>query len=360
MNKKIFYSLFCFLLFNFLTHSSLACTGIQLKAKDGSIINGRTVEFGMDLQLRGLLIPRNYALKGTLPDGTTGLTYHSKYAAIGGGMFGESAIADGMNEKGLSIGAFYFPDYAGYAPVTAANKNKALSPTEFSNWILTQFATVDEVKQGIKSVVIVPTTPKGWPVLPPFHYVVYDKSGKSIVIEPIKGELKVFDNPLGVLTNSPSFDWHMTNLANYINLSPINAPPITVDGYKLQQFGEGSGMRGLPGDFTPPSRFVRAAFFSSTAIPSDNADKTVFQAFHILNQFDIPMGSVRAIENKTAVPEYTLATTVRDPNNLKYYFKTYNDQTIKMINLNSFDLNAKEIKTFAMDGNQKVTDISMH
>lgn len=356
MNKP--YSILFLTLLTFLTMNAFACTGIELKAKDGSIVSGRTVEFGMNLDLGGLFIPRNYAFKGTLPDGTPGMSYTSKYAALGGGMFGEQAIADGINEKGLTIGNFYFPGYAEYTKVTDSNKRKALSPTEFSNWILTQFATVDEVKQGLKSAIIVPTIPKGWPAVPPFHYVVYDKTGKSIVIEPINGELKVYDNTLGILTNSPTFDWQMTNLASYINLSPINAPPVNVDGFKIHQFGEGSGAHGLPGDFTPPSRFVRAAFFSNSAIPAETAEKAVFQAFHILNQFDIPMGSVRDISNQTVTPEYTLATTVKDPQHLNYYFRTYDDQSMKMLALNSFDLNGKEIKTFPMNGMQKVEDIS--
>lgn len=341
-----------------ITATSWCCTGLQLKANDGSHVNGRTVEFGISLDLAGVVIPRNYSLKGTLPDGSTGMTYQSKYAAVGGGMFGSTDIADGMNERGLSVGAFYFPGYAQYAQITDENRNRALSPTEFSNWILTQFATVDEVREGIKNVVIAPTTPKGWPVLPPFHYVVYDKSGKSIVIEPIAGHLKVYDNPIGVMTNSPTFDWHLTNLSNYINLSPVNVIPKTVDGFALKQFGEGSGLHGLPGDFTPPSRFVRVAVFASTAIPSANAQQTVFQIFHILNQFDIPVGAVRSIQNKKIDAEYTMVTTVKDPQNLNYYFKTFEDQTIKMISLNAFDLDAKQIKTIPMKGNQTVIDVS--
>lgn len=336
-----------------------ACTGIELKAKDGSIVSGRTVEFGMSLDINAVIVPRNLALHGTLPDGSNGLMYQSKYAVIGGAMFGSSDVADGMNEKGLVVGDFYFPGFAGYTTVTADNKNKALSPTEFSNWLLTQFATVDEVKAGIKNVVIVPTTPKGWPVLPPFHYVVYDKSGKSISIEPINGELVVRDNPIGVFTNSPDFDWHMTNLANYVNLSPVNALPVKVDGITLQNFGQGSGLHGLPGDFTPPSRFVRAAVFSTAAVPSDNADQAVLRAFHILNQFDIPVGAVRnAGKNGQVENEYTLATTVKDPTNMKYYFKTYDDQTIKVIDFAAFDLNAKKVKGISMTGGQTITDVS--
>lgn len=350
--------LFLFLAYSFFSFSAWACTGLQVAAKDNSFINGRTVEFGMPIPMAAIIVPRNYAFKGTLPNGAPGLAYRSKYAAVGGNSFGEPAIVDGLNEQGLSVGLFYFPGYAKYSKITPQNKNNGLSPTEFANWVLTQFATVAEVEEALKSVVIAPTTPKGWPDLPPFHYIVYDKSGKSIVIEPINGELKVYDNPLGVFTNSPTFDWQLTNLANYINLSPVNAPPVNVDGMKLKQFGEGSGLHGLPGDFTPPSRFVRAAVFSTSAIPALNAEAAVFQVFHLLNQFDIPVGSVRTVQNNKINPEVTLATTVKDPENLKYYFRTYEDQTIKMIDLNLFDLNAKQIKSISMLGTQPVVDVS--
>lgn len=356
--KKLAHSIVVFSLCTGIPTASWACTGIQLKATDGAIINGRTVEFGIPLGLSAVIIPRNYEFKGTLPDGSTGIVYKTKYAAIGGGTFGAPEIADGINEKGLAIGDFYFPGYAGYATITPENKSRALSPTEFSNWILTQFATVDEVKAGLKSIVIAPTTPKGWPNLPPFHYVVYDQSGNSIAIEPINGELKVYDNPIGVFTNSPTFDWHLTNLSNYLNLTPMNTPAPVINGFQLTPFGQGSGLHGLPGDFTPPSRFVRAAIFSYTAVPADNAEQTVLQAFHILNQFDIPLGAVRSEENGKTSYDFTAATTVRDLKNLKYYFKTYEDQSIKMIELSAFDLNAKTIKFIPMSGNTPITNVS--
>src|SRR3990167_4897413 len=133
------------LIFSILPAITWSCTGMQLKAKDNTYVNGRTIEFGINLDLAGLVIPRNYAFHGTLPDGSNGLIYQSKYAVVGGGMFGETAVADGVNEKGLSVGDFYFPGYAVYATLTPENKKRALSPTEFSNWILTQFATVNEV-----------------------------------------------------------------------------------------------------------------------------------------------------------------------------------------------------------------------
>ncbi|WP_133131278.1 linear amide C-N hydrolase [Legionella yabuuchiae] len=336
----------------------LACTGFQLSAKDGSHINGRTVEFGMPLDLAGLVVPRHFAFSGTLPDGTSGLKYSAKYAAVGANAFGAPAIIDGVNEKGFAGGAFYFPGYASYASLTDDNKNSALAPTEFINWALTQFATVDELKESVDSVVIVPTAQKAWNGVAPFHYVFYDKLGKSIVVEPIDGKLVVSENPIGVFTNSPTFDWHLTNLSNYMTLSTLNVPKKSIDGYQLNQFGEGNGLRGLPGDFTPPSRFVQAAIFSTTAVPTETAEDTVFEAFHILNQFDIPYGAVQSKENGNVKAELTLATTVKDPVNLRYYLRTYEDQTIKSVDLRSFDLNNKEIMTISLAGKQPVVDIS--
>lgn len=337
---------------------ALACTGIMHKAKDGTVINGRSVEFAVNLDIGGMVIPQGYAFKGTMPDGSTGLTYQAKYAVIGANTFGGQAIIDGVNEAGLSVGAFYFPGYAGYAKASAENKSMALSSVEYPNWLLTQFATVDEVKKHFADAVIVPTAPKGWGIVPPFHYVVYDKSGKSVVIEPIKGELKIYDNPIGVVTNSPTFDWHMTNLGNYINLTPVGAAPVTVDGVKLQAFGSGSGLHGLPGDFTPPSRFVRAAVFSASAVPADNGQEGVFQVFHLLNQFDIPKGAVRDSNGNAVEIEYTLATSVKDPKKVQYFLRTYDDQTIKMIDLHAFDKKATELVFINVKGQQPIVDIS--
>jgi choloylglycine hydrolase len=266
---------------------------------------------------------------------------------------------DGINEKGLVAAAFYFPGYASYTPVTSSNQSKALSPVEFPNWILTQFATLDEVKAALDSVIIAPTVIKEWgPTPAPFHYIVYDSKGDSLVIEPLNEKLVVYENKLGTFTNSPTFDWHMTNLRNFINLTPFNVDPITLRGVELEPFGQGSGMVGLPGDFTPPSRFVRAAIFSSTAEPSKNATELVDQTFHILNQFDIPIGAARAVSGKETHTDYTMLTSVKDPESLGYFFRTYDNQNIQWIDLKKMDLNAKSIKSLSTKGGQTATNIS--
>lgn len=320
------------------TAPALACTGISLKAKDGAAIRGRTLEFGFPLKSNVIVVPAGQEFSGTLPDGGKGLSYKTRYGIVGANAFNEVAIIDGLNDQGLSIGLFYFPDYAQYAEVTSENASRALAPQDFGMWVLGNFATVDEVKKAVEDIAMVATpmpglgSAKGMPA--DVHFFVQDKTGKSIAIEPRGGKLKVTDAPLGVMTNAPTYDWHMTNLDTYINLSPKDVDTAKLGPVTLDPTGSGTGMLGLPGDFTPPSRFVRAAMFSQAAVPNDDADDAVFAAFHILNQFDIPKGSVVNASVGGALPEITEWTSVNDLQNLRWYFRTYQDQGVRVVDLN--------------------------
>ncbi|MEO1010979.1 MAG: choloylglycine hydrolase family protein [Bacteroidota bacterium] len=336
------------------------CTGIMLRTKDGAIVHGRTAEFGTYIETSIAFVPRGYKFKGQTPLGD-GMSYSAKYAVLGTITYEDVKIIDGFNEEGLAVGAFYFPTFAGYTPTTKDNKSKSLSPGDFPNWLLTQFSSIDEVKRAIEaeSVYIAPTVLEGWgPEAPPFHYVVYDKEGNSVVIEPVDGKLNIHDNPIGAMSNSPTFDWHMTNLRNYVSLNPRNVPPVEVSGVTFKQLGQGSGMFGLPGDFTPPSRFVRAAVFSSTAIPSENAEKGVEQVFHILNNFDIPVGVAREEAHGQVHTDYTMLTVARDPQSLTYYYKSYDDQTIRKVSMGDLDKNGKEILLLNTRSEQPIVDMT--
>lgn len=342
----------------FYISSLFSCTEVQIKALDGSCIHGRTVEFASPLDLSIIAIPRNYPMSGTTPLGK-GLSYVSKYGCIGTIALNHPAILDGMNEKGLSVGAFYFPGYAEYTEVTTLNQNKALSPIEFTNWILTQFATIDEVKLALKNVIIGNTRVDGWGnTPPPFHYIVIDSKGKCLVIEPLSEGLVTYDNPLGVFTNSPTFDWHVTNLRNYINLTAIAPNSLTLNKIPITPLGQGSGLLGLPGDFTPPSRFVRAAFFSAFGETPKTAFDGVLELFHILNQFDIPRGAVKSMQGKVVESDYTMLTTVRDPTNLKYFYRTYEDNTTKMLDLSQIDFTVTTIKSLKLTSKQPIINMS--
>ncbi len=178
------------------------------------------------------------------------------------------------------------------------------------------------------------------------------------MIEYVAGRMHVYDNPLGVITNSPAFDWHLTNLRNYIHLSPNNAPPEMMSGEKFSGFGQGTGMWGLPGDFTPPSRFVRAVAFTQAAPPTDTAEQCLWQAFHLLNQFDLPLGAIRGVDNGKTVNDYTNWTTAADLIHRHYYFHTYLDRRVKMIDFNKVDLDAKDLKIISMKEPETAQDVS--
>ena len=337
-----------------------ACTGIQLIAKDGGVVPGRSLEFGFDLQSQVMVVPAGPALTGTLPDGAKGISYTTKYGFAGANALGKIAIVDGINDRGLYVGLFYFPGYASYPDATRENAARAMAPHEYGAWLLGNFATVDEVKANFDKVLLVPTVLEAIKEAAPVHFVVHDKTGKAVVIEPTGKTLKIFDDPLGVLTNSPTFDWHMTNLRNYVNLTATNVPPIALGGITLAQFGQGSGLRGLPGDFTPPSRFVRAVAFSQSALPSDTASEAVLQAFHILNNFDIPYGAVRDTVNGQVTAESTTWTAVSDLKNLRWYFRTREDQSIRSVDLAKALAAAQgKIRFIPMTSQQPVEDVSV-
>ena len=182
------------------------------------------------------------------------------------------------------------------------------------------------------------------------HWRVADRSGKQIVIEVVDGEFKVYDNPLGVITNSPDFPWQMTNLNNYINLFAGTTAAHPFGDIWLHSFGAGSAHLGLPGDATPASRFVRAAFYQTTAPTPANAQKGVLAAFYLLNNFDIPLGTEFA-DKKIPVdmPSATQWTSVTDIAGMKIYFRTMYNSNIRMIDLGKIDFGTVTYSVHPLD-----------
>ncbi|GAA5666436.1 choloylglycine hydrolase [Brucella sp. NBRC 14130] len=203
-----------------------------------------------------------------------------------------------------------------------------------------------EVKAALETVAVVGVKQSDMGFVPPVHYTLHDTTGASIVIEPVDGKLKVYDNPLSVLTNAPTFDWHMTNLRNYVNLSPKNVKALKINNETIKQLGEGSGMLGVPGDMTPPSRFVRASANLLSARSVGSGIESVRLAEHILNSFDIPIGLVQGEAGEEDKPvDYTQWSTVADMKNDVYYVKTYEEQILRGVSLKDLDLDVKELLT---------------
>ncbi len=342
-----------FLLLGLVENGANACTGIRLKTKDGAHIYGRTLEFADPLKSEIVVIPRGKEYVGLAPENRPGLRWTVKYGIVGVNAYGFDHIVDGVNEKGLVVGAFYHPDYAKYETISKEDEPKTLAPWEFSTWLLSRFATVAEAKReapGIKVGTVVLPSPLD--MTPPLHYILHDPSGDCAVIEFTEGKMKVYDNPLGVITNSPNFDWHVTNLRNYINLSPTNVPPVALSGIKVGPLGQGSGLLGLPGDYTPPSRFIRAVTFSQSAEQAPTAEAGVNLAAHILNTFDIFSGAVRAKQGNKTYLETTEWTVYTDMTNKRFYFKTYEDQRIRKIELSKLNFDSGKVLVIPMVSEQ--------
>lgn len=337
-----------------------ACTGITLTAVDGNVVRARTMEFNVNLESSVSMIPRAQARTGTTPDGKPGLSWKAKYASVGISPMGMPHLVDGLNEKGLSMGLFYFDQSAEYQPYVPANASQSLASWELGSYILDNFATVDEVRQGLADVVVVPVVFDKFNFVLPVHFVVTDTTGKSIVIEYVEGKLKVHHNEIGVITNNPPFDWHMTNLQNYVNLNLQNSPAQKLGGTTIKGLGQGTGLLGMPGDFTSPSRFVRAAIFSHGVTPSPDADHAAFQAFHILNNFDIPKGVAREgkqDKNGNINADYTQWTSANDLTARRFYFRTYEDSTIRFVDLTKQDLDANKILSWPLSHQELAVEL---
>lgn len=191
---------------------SEACTGITLTTKDNSMILARTIEWGgSDLNSQYVVVPRGYEQYSYIPGGKlSGMKFTARYGYIGLSVEQKEFVAEGLNEAGLSAGLFYFPGYGRYENYDPRLKDSSIADLQLVSWILGNFSTVDEAMRAIKQIHIVPIDPRASTV----HWRMADITGKQIVLEIVDGQPNFYENTLGVLTNSPGFEWHMTNLNN--------------------------------------------------------------------------------------------------------------------------------------------------
>ncbi len=349
-----------------------ACTGISFPAKDGSYVMARTMEWGGPYVPYGYaVIPRGQEIVSLTSSGEDGLRFSAKYGAVGIGPQQKEFIIEGINETGLSAGLFYFPGAGRYVEYDQALNGETLCDMQFVSWVLTQFSSIEQVKEALHTVRVVSAGIGG--NTSTVHWRIGDKEGNQVVLEFIDGQAVFYDNPLGVLTNSPRFDWHLANLNNYINLYGGGAKQVSWCGHILAPFGSGSGSLGLPGDITPVGRFVRATYYSVTAPHQPNALKTVLQCFHILNNFDIPIGAEHAAGESASlageargeqvgvadnsgglsavpdVPSATPCTTVTDLSGRKLYYRTNYNSAIRCISLADIDFAHAKYEFYPLD-----------
>ena len=332
---------------------AIACTSLVFQAQDGTGIYARTMEWGAsDLKSELVLVPRSLPFTSALGAGKIGMAWKNVYGFVGVNAAGLPYATDGMNEAGLTVGALFFPGFAEYQQPSADHQSMTISSVDVVNYLLSNFKTVEEVRLAMPKIRVVRNAEIekefGGPI--PLHHIVTDASGASIVIEYTKGALTIFDNKVGAMTNSPPYDWHLLNLRNYANLKAQGAASNrNINSVSLAPFGAGSGMLGMPGDFTPPSRFIRAVAFVNTMEPVKDAAEGVSAAATMLNNFDIPKGLVREGATEDYHLGYTQWSVIGDTRHKVYYYWTMYDRRMRKVDLTKLDFNAKKASSFPLD-----------
>lgn len=335
-----------------------ACTGITLRPTDGGCIVARTIEWGgSDLNSRYVVVPRGHVQYSFAPDGGRGMRFMARYGYVGLSVEREEFVAEGLNEEGLSAGLFYFPGYGGYEAFSPARRDSSMADLQLVAWVLGSCRTVDEVEAVVRRVHVVSIDPRASTA----HWRFADATGRQIVLEIVDGVPHFYRNELGVLTNSPGFEWQLTNLNNYVNLHAGPAPDQQLGSEALAPFGAGSGMLGLPGDVTPPSRFVRASFYQASARPCATAEEAVMQGFRILNNFDIPIGVEFAAGEKVPdIPSATQWTSATDMAGRRLYYRTMYDSTIRRFDLKDIDFARVAYRSEPLDVVRKQPVVTVH
>lgn len=308
--------------------SIFACTEFSIGSEDNARVVGRSLEFAPLLTTQIQIVPKGKQFQSTAPNNQKGMGWTNPLAYISLVVQPANSAIDGFNEKGLSIGALWFPGTQ-YPQDPKNAPEKTVSVADVGSWILGNFSSVQEAKEALSKIQIYTAAVPGFAEMPPIHLSLQDASGQAAVLEFIDGKMQLFDNPIGVLTNAPDFPWQLTNLRNYINLTALNAQPIKLDGTVLGGTGQGSGLLGIPGDWTPPSRFVRIAIYKQALAKPKNAQGAVLAAVHLLNSVDIPYGTIRAFKDRDY--DYTQWIVIKDLTNKQLYYRTYGDQTIRKV-----------------------------
>jgi choloylglycine hydrolase len=238
-------------------HTSYACTAVNIKAVDGTVIAGRTMEWAFDMKWTINSIPQGTKFRTAAPDALKlpPIQFITKYAVLGvspGVIPGSPALLEGQNSAGLAMSGNFLPGYTEYQTVTAKDLDY-VSILDFGTLALGMFANIAELKKELPryKVWYDASLPSG-PTPPWLHFVFTDRSGASIIIEFVKGQMRIHDNVANVLTNAPTYDWHITNARNYLSLSNFGPSSVIVNGQNVTELGQGGGLVGLPADYTPP------------------------------------------------------------------------------------------------------------
>ena len=319
------------------------CTAATYKTKDHYF--GRNLDYEFSYGERVTIVPRKFPLHFRK---VSSLEQH--YAIIGMATVidGCPLFFDGTNEKGLSMAGLNFPGNADYKPETEGKDN--VTPFEFIPWILGQCENLTQTRALLERMNMVKINFSDALPLQPLHWMISDREG-SITVECVRDGLKVYDNPVGVLTNNPTFDMHMMNLNNYMALSTEQPENCFSRALNLAPYSRVMGAMGLPGDLSSASRFVKAAFTRMNSLSGDSESESISQFFHILGSVAQQRGLVHMGGDKY---EITLYSSCCNTDRGIYYYTTYENSQITGVDMHRVDLDGSGITTYPLVQGQQI------
>lgn len=319
------------------------CTAISYKTNDHYFGRNLDLEYSYDESIT--ITPRNYPFIFRKEH-----TIETHYAIIGVAYVHSDypLYYDAVNEKGLGIASLNFPGNAVYQCEKEGMYN--VTPFELIPWVLGQCNSVQEAKQLLEKTNLLKVSFHKELPLTPLHFMISDRD-ESIVVEPVKEGLHIYDNPIKVLTNNPTFPYHLFHLNNYMNLTKKEPVNRFAKELPLEIYSRGMGSIGLPGDMSSASRFVRAAFIKWNSVDGKDETESVSQFFHILDSVKQYKGCVQ-VEN--GAYEYTVYSVCCNTDKGIYYYKTYHNSTITAVDLHREDLEGEKLVMYPFELNQAI------
>lgn len=313
------------------------CTAVSFLSKNHYF--GRNLDLEYSYIETVAITPRNYPFKFRKKD-----TLETHYAMIGIAYVHEGypLYYDATNEKGLSMAGLNFPKYADYKPEASEKDN--IAPFEFIPWILGQCATIAEAKTLLERLNLLEEHYSRELPLSPLHWMIADRNS-SIVVESVKEGLKIYENPVGVLTNSPTFDMQLFHINNYMRLSPKAPQNHFSPDLNLQRYSNGMGAIGMPGDWSSQSRFVKAAFTKMNSVCGDSENENVSQFFHILGSVEHQRGCVDMGDN---LYEITIYSSCCNTDKGIYYYRTYENSQITAVDMHLENLDGTQVISYPL------------
>mgnify|MGYP004536436069 FL=1 len=319
------------------------CTAVTYKTKD--FYFGRTLDYEFSYGEEVTITPRNYPFQFR-----NGKFLSNHYALIGMAHVAETypLYYEAVNECGLGMAGLNFPNNAVYNE--KINDKDNVAQFELIPWLLGKCASVKEVKDLLKCINITNEPFNNNFPVSPLHWLIAD-SKECIVVEAVCDGLKIYYNPVGVMTNNPTFDKQLFNLNNYRHLSNKELPSTFSDNLKLESYSRGLGALGLPGDVSSMSRFVRAAFVKMNSVSSDDEISSVNQFFHILNSIEQVRGCCKLKENTY---EITIYSSCCNATKGIYYYTTYNNHQINAIDMHKENLDGDKLIRYSLLDNEQI------